>query len=403
MPRLRELFAPYVPIPEVSALTLLISPTLRVVRLSFVCQKVEDADVAPHVVGSLLHTLPVMAPDLENFSYNVDFSPVRRPVNLGYEHLESFRLHFTRLTTLTIIHEVALDSDHVLRSLSSVPTLQDLACNCIVFPSGSVLALPQCTFQQLICINLGGHLDPLVALFQACQFPSLASITLRITRPSNVRGTRESLTNICRRCNPALLTSFSLESLHVFSGNSPPPSNLVQYFEPLLAFPNVTSFHFYCFHVVPPVHDDDLASFGAAWPRLVSFVVSHCAGEYSLPDVPRPTLSALVELARRCPRLDTLHIPELDATVVPERNAAPLLNHRLRYLMMMNVMTTLPPSVYMEVAVVLDRVFPAVNLQSSRTCIGRVSNNILQFMEAMRLGRETAGLYADLLQREGET
>ena len=95
MPRLRILRADNIPIREISVFTLLISPTLRAVNVSFVLEEEDDADMAPHAVDSLLHTIPLVVPDLEDFSYDVDFTLVCGRVNLVDGHLESFRLHFT--------------------------------------------------------------------------------------------------------------------------------------------------------------------------------------------------------------------------------------------------------------------------------------------------------------------
>ncbi|KAI1788335.1 hypothetical protein LXA43DRAFT_646381 [Ganoderma leucocontextum] len=401
MPRLRELFAYNIPIPEISTLVLLISPTLRVVDLSLELEDEDDSEIAPHVVASLLHTLPLMAPDLEDLTYYVDFGIGRGSVNLDHGYLESFGLHFARLKTLSIRCAVRLDKQ-VLQLLSSIPTLQDLSCT-IDIRSNSTLTLPRCTFQQLTDLHIEGHLDHLVTFFHVCQFPTLACITLRIRvlGPPNAQGPKDSFAAICQCCNPTLLTSFSVDIMDVFISNSSRPRSLVQYLEPLLAFPNITSFHFLCFYIVPPVHDDDIARFGAAWLRLESFHVSHIVGQYSLPDVARPTLSGLIELAQRCPRLDMFHIPELDITVVPERNAVPLLAHGLRYFTMRNAMPSSPSKVYMEVATLIDCVFPAVDLEYSWSVSkfnGEEWKDILQFLEAMRLGRENAALRADIRQ-----
>ncbi|PIL33814.1 hypothetical protein GSI_04439 [Ganoderma sinense ZZ0214-1] len=174
----------------------------------------------------------------------------------------------------------------------------------------------------------------------------------------------------------------------------------MQYSESFLAFPNITSFHFHCFYIVPPVHDDDLARFGTTWPRLESFRVSHLVGEYALPNVARPTLSGIIELAQRCPRLDMFHIPELDVTTIPNKDAVPCTGHGARYFTIKTVMPdALPPKTDMEIATVLDRVFPDIDLEYARSVCafdGREWKDILQLLEAMRVGRENSELRARL-------
>lgn len=395
MPRLHKLFAHNVAVSDISVLTFLISPTLRVADLSFVLEdEDEDKDgIAPHVVSSLLHTLPFMAPDLEDLSYDVDFTIARRPAVLKHGHLESFR-HHTKMKSLSISCEVALDLDHVLLSLSSIPTLQSLTCTSIVLSMNAALALPQVTFPRLIDLHLGGHFDHLIAFFEACQLPCLASITLEITAQSSVRKHKDSLAAISRRCNPATLTSFSFEISRISSPNSSSPDTLMQIFEPLLAFPNIRAFRFYCFNGVPPMHDTDLAQFGAAWPQLTRFCILHLTGKYSLPHVARPTLPGLIALAQHCPHLDDLRIPELDATIVPPKHVVPVLEHGLRYFAVRNIMYTLPSEASLDAAAVLDRVFPALDLEHARSehvlrCrSGTGWTDVVRFLEAMRLGRE---------------
>ena len=62
-----------------------------------------------------------------------------------------------------------------------------------------------------------------------------------------------------------------------------------------------------------------------------------------------------------------------------------------------------PPSleVYLEVAGVLDRVFPAIDLDRAweeRLPWGKGWEEVLSFLKAMRVGRVNGGAYADLLR-----
>ena len=81
----------------------------------------------------------------------------------------------------------------------------------------------------------------------------------------------------------------------------------------------------------------------------------------------RPTLSGLVDLARRCPRLEASRVPLLDASVIPEKTAVPPLGHGLRSLLLNNIALPAagsPP--YMEAATVLNRVFPSIDLEEAQ-------------------------------------
>ncbi|KAI1788324.1 hypothetical protein LXA43DRAFT_1159967 [Ganoderma leucocontextum] len=169
-----------------------------------------------------------MAPDLEEFMLDSEFS-------LGQGYFQSFK-DFGRLRSLSIPPNTPLD-EHMLRTLSTVTSLQNLTC-----------------------------------------FIDLSSISTLAFPP--------------------------------------------EYFEPLLAFSGITSFQVYSFLTEPAIHDDDFARFGAAWPQLATFRVVHnweFARRYSLDDTVPPTLSGLIELARRCPGLCTFYVPRFNAGIFSRR------------------------------------------------------------------------------------
>ncbi|KAI1788334.1 hypothetical protein LXA43DRAFT_646274 [Ganoderma leucocontextum] len=399
MPRLRELRAYDLDISEPSAFVILMSPTLRLLDIIFALEgEEEDCQIAPHVASSLLQTLPFMAPNLETYIYEVDISP-------SHGYIEAFR-QFTRLKKL-IIGESNLDLDeHALRILSTVPTLRDLSCT-IDFPSSSSLALPQRMFQQLTALDVTGYFDHLTAFIHACQLSNLARITLRIEQRPRAGEPVDLFAAVCQCCNPASLTSLSVGILYAAIPSEPRPKCLMEYFEPLLAISNMKLFQLDFSFIMPSINDDDLARFGAAWPQLSSFRVSNFHGKCSDPELARPSLSGLIELARRCPHLDSFRVPELDASVVPEKTAALPLGHGLRALETShNVILPAPlpdseSSMHLEeVATVLNRVFPSIDLEGARERPRGDSDaqgwhEILRLSEAMRLqvGCETGGMY----------
>ncbi|KAI1792180.1 hypothetical protein LXA43DRAFT_365116 [Ganoderma leucocontextum] len=391
VPRLRELEAYGLPISEASPLTVLLSPTLRVLELWFALEDEENRLRSSHIATSLLQTLPLMVPDLEILNYGAD-------LNLGHGYLQSFR-HFTRLNTLSMPPDDALN-EHMLHILSSITTLRKLSCS-IDLSGSSPLALPKGAFQELAELTVKGHSDHLVAFVLACQFPNLVRITLGITQPPSATQPQDVFTAVCQRCDSTVLTSFTADFGHAFASR---PSSLMEYFEPLLAFPNITSFCLIFCLTEPSISNDDLARVGAAWPRLASFCVLQLPNQYSRHGVACPTLSGIVELGRRCPRLTTVRIPELDASTIPERGTTPALGHGLRSVSIRNirVVSLLSLDVYMEVAAVLDRVFPSIDLEDAWSMVdvhgrGKGWDDVLRFMEAMRLGRENGVVYADFL------
>ncbi|KAI1792175.1 hypothetical protein LXA43DRAFT_364315 [Ganoderma leucocontextum] len=419
MPHLHQLAAYGLSSSDTSPLALLLSPALRELDISFELEdKGEDRSRTPHISTSLLQTLPLLAPKLEHLDVGADF-------NLGQRSLQSFE-HFTRLKYLSMPSDLALN-EHMLQVLSSVPTLQNLSCR-IDLSGIPAPAFGPHAFQQLTRLAVSGYSDHLVAFILACRFPNLVRIDLRIRQPPSAGQPRDVFTALCQRCNPTLLTSFEANLTHGFASR---PSTLMEYFEPLLALPNITSFHVVFFLTDPSIRDDDLARFGAAWPRLASFRIEHHTRQYSNDNLARfsaawprlasfrvqhhtgqysdvracPTLSGILELAQRCPGLTTFHIPELDPRgTISERGAVPPLGHGLRSISVDNVTPPLSFQVYMEVATVLDRAFPSLELEDWRPLEVRVHGkgwpDVLRLMKVMRVGRENGRVYADL-QRQG--
>ena len=292
VPNLRDIVALDVRTSETPALILLMSPSLHSLNIFFALKaEVEESLNAPHVAASLLQTLPLMAPNLKTFYYDIDIS-------VGHGYVKEFR-HFTRLDSLSISSELGLD-EAALRMLPAIVTLRNLSVH-IDLSRSSSLALRPYTFSHLTELTVSGRCDDLTAFIGACQLPALTDITLSVKQLPRARELVDSFAAMCRRFNPALLTLFSTTIIP-----APGSGRLMQYIEPLAAFPNIERFDLWSSSVIPSIPDDDLARFGAAWPRLTRFHVSHLVSKRGVlpPGFVPPTVSGLVELARRCPHLE---------------------------------------------------------------------------------------------------
>ena len=390
LPRLRSLLILDMHLSDIPCLILLMSPSLRSLDSFFVLkQEEEDRQTIPYVVRSLMEMLPVMAPNLEKFYCDVD-------VDLGHGYVGAFS-QFARLKTLYIM-SLALN-EGALQALSAIATLEDLSCS-INLSNGSAPILRPCAFQRLTGLHVIGSIDDLTAFINAFQLPSLIRISLSIREPAHAREPVDLFAAVYRRCNTALLTSFRAHINYAFL--FPRPTCLMQYLEPVVALPNIESFYLSFARAMPSISDDDLARFGAAWPRLSTFRISYFLASFLLRDEPqamlnivRPTLSGLVDLARRCPHLEAFRIPELDANSVPENITTLPLGHGLRTFWVNNVTLPSPESpLYSEVAAVFDRVFPSINLGDARKAVRLRASGWTTFLgqlEAMRAGRLSAG------------
>ncbi|KAM5544752.1 hypothetical protein V8D89_001650 [Ganoderma adspersum] len=385
IPRLRELEAYYLTLSEAPPLALPLSPTLRVLELRFALETAEkDRLHASHVASSFLQNLPLMAPNIENLLVRADF-------DLGLKSLQSIE-RFSRLKLLFTPPTIALD-EHMLQVLSTIPALQDLSC--WIDLSSSTTAFGPHVFHQLNKLTVAGPSDHLVTVILACRFPNLVRISLRITQRADEIHPRDLFAALCQRCNPTLLTSLEINFAYEFASRL----RSLTRFQPLLTLPNITSFHLIFMHTEPSLCDDDLARFGAAWPQLASFKVEHRTRQYSQREVVRPTLSGIIDLARRCPALTAFHIPELDPRAIPETSAVPALGHGLRFASIINIRPPISLQVYLEVATVLDRVFPTIDLDEASRGLFPWGNGwaeIVSFLKAMRVGRANGGAYADL-------
>ena len=384
IPRLRELEAYYLTLSETPPLALLLSPALRVLNLRFALETA-DTDrlhATSHVASSLLQNLPFMAPNIENLTVRADF-------DLGLKSLQSVEC-FTQLQLLFTPSTLALD-EHMLQVLSTIPALQDLSC-WIDLSSSSTTAFGPHVFHQLTKLTVTGPSEYLVTVFLACQFPNLMCINIHIIQRADELHPQHLFTALS--CNPTLLTSLEITFSHELASRL---RSLIR-FQPLLALPNITSFHLIFVHTELSLCDGDLTQFGTAWPQLATFKIEHRTRKYSQPELVRPTLSGIIDLARRCPSLATLHIPEMDARAIPELDAVPALGHGLRIASIINIFSPISLEVYLEVATVLDRVFPVIDLDEvwqRRLPLGKGWMEVVSFLKAMRVGRANGEAYVD--------
>ncbi|KAM5544958.1 hypothetical protein V8D89_001069 [Ganoderma adspersum] len=389
IPRLHYLLVVDLHLSEIPAIVLLLSPSLRTLDILFAIKEEEDRQIAPHVVDSLLRTLPLMAPNLETFSCDID-------LRLGHGYVNEFR-HLARLKMVAIHSEDALD-EGALRTLSAIATLQGLTCT-IDRSSSSALTLHPYVFPHLKGLHVMGSFDDLTAFIKACHLPSVTGLILRVKEPPSAGKPADSFATICGRFNPLLLTSFTVAIRDAFTSESPRPGSLLQYFEPVLAFPDIESFHLSFSHIIPSIRDNDLARCGAAWRHLSSFRVSHLVIGQDAPEPPdfvRPTLSGLVDLARRCPHLESFRAPALHAKVFPDKNTTLPLSHNLRALSITDSVTlsslNLKSRAFLEVVGVIDQVFPSIKLPDNAPAKATKNmkgwDKLTGLLKTMRLRRE---------------
>ncbi|KAM5545029.1 hypothetical protein V8D89_001140 [Ganoderma adspersum] len=213
------------------------------------------------------------------------------------------------------------------------------------------------------------HLTPIITLM--CPMPRLNNLYLNLSDYAP-DGFETTLASICRHLGPYRLTHFKAE-LGKFIH---PPQFLMDLLEPLLDLGNLESLQF-CVDKHLPLRDEDLARFAHAWPSLYTLVLSQSRMLRWDPDrvpgsVERPTLHGLVELTRRCPQLDRLCLPDLDASAVPPDDSIPLTERAPLLLRIENLVGIKGSRRQLAVAAFLDRIFPHLELEAYG--IGKVAD-----------------------------
>ncbi|KAM5545033.1 hypothetical protein V8D89_001144 [Ganoderma adspersum] len=306
------------PAHAVSSIRILATPSLRTVFLSFQGQpgslQIPTATAIPAVsaaTASILQELFVKSPNLNRLF-------VRHNVSVDRQHLMDLS-RFTQMEVLDINHHSPLvvrgPHAHLARFIlaSSMPLLNHL------------------------CLGVGAH---------------------------PIYGFDASLVSICRHIGPYTLTLFRAE-LGRFGHLLPSFMTLLA---PILPFAKLEQVEFF-FDDHTPLLDDYLDRIARAWPKLRTLIFMQSNDTMFDPDrdpgsLDRPTLRGLVELARGCPKLERLCIPDLDATSVPPADDVPLMGHGPLNLCIQNLVGAQEEERQLEVAVVLDRLFPRLKLKS---------------------------------------
>lgn len=366
LPNLRYLHAMWVADEiAISPIHNLLPPCLHIIHIGF-CGRVSN-----EAERLLFEALVNGAPQLETLSWGTYFPSDFPPTYPTYLH--GIGRHFPKLATLTWTTRTPQNpvaNITLLRAISAMPSLRTLRLD-INFPEPENLTFPPSAFESLHTLHLTGHsFRDVVEFVHSLRPPALKALFLAgkhgpLTLPTLHGGMSRLSANL-----PSTLTHFSLFACY---RSEPPPQSIEKttgicdILAPLLRFndlehvvldPEMSS-------VLQPT-DDDLASAGAAWPRLQSlnlFTHNHPA-DTTGPEIAANihiTVQGVVTLAQRCPQLSALSIPAFGvfSPRIPNGSVVqmtPFVKHPLRYFRigMLNPGEKLPS----QLAAVLRRMFP---------------------------------------------
>ncbi len=371
---------------HVAPLVLLLCPSLREVAISF-DETPSGGGHLSDVLGSVLQNLALTAPHLKELKLLGNHS-------LGREHL-LYLERFISIQDICLSHHFYLD-DAILQALSEIPTIRHLFVAVRLGRGGRKEALDfGDRFHGLRNLELRGTHKDVSDVVAAMSAPRLDLIALEFTDSPSMNAPFSAIAPHI----PDTITGYSC----TFSAALDPlPKSLADLLDSLPSrMPKLVSFDLTSEKSPLSVTNDDLARLGDAWPLLRHFTIRQSADRFNLEGVRRPHVSALAALAKRCPKLKTLNLPELDIakpTGANTNNAIPipLLDHRLKELLFQSISIS-PTKAQHEAAVAIDMMFPHLDLRTMRPGYRGATKsgvwvNMWKTLEIMRWGRKNRAL-----------
>ena len=375
---MRELEAESLSEYHVGLLLLSLSSSLRKVSVSF--RSTSPGSVTfPDVLGSFLEDVVLTAERLETLSLSADHA-------LERGHL----LYIQRLTSLVEIglSDFFVLDEIVLQMLSTMPTLQVLTGGVLRLGTSESLRFKD-GFRALDNLAIKGTYTDLCKVLTALTEFKLHSLTLKFTNSDGQFAA--VLAHL-----PNTLTQYASTFCAPLD---PATMSIMDLVQPLMSkLPNLNDFGFFADKSPLSVTNDDLVHLGDAWPHLTHLRIEQSPTDSNLQDARRPNISGLIELARRCPKLKTISLPELDASRPAEPRATPFLGHRLKHLFFQSA-SVVPALALNEAAVAINMIFPHLELHEMRprpnlpVGVNAQWAHIWGTLEIMRWGRRDYILY----------
>ncbi|KAH9924869.1 uncharacterized protein B0H18DRAFT_1010523 [Fomitopsis serialis] len=277
-----------------------------------------------------------------------------------FDNVSHWALHsilaFTnlRIVDISVWHDCDTD---VLRSLATLPHLHTLRLSVRAFV-GESTPLPG-GFAHLECLAISGNQEAIARAAEMIVPPGLCALWI-----SGVFDYREvmrrTLYPLCNRYS-STLTEVHLECTNLYG------FDLMEILDPLLPVSNLRVCMLSTEMGMVSFTDADLMVLAARWPALSVFSIM-CGKGRAL-----PTLQGIADFADACPNLTQISLEQIAWPLIPEaeegehvhrKNKLKLLTLR-RGANVGNIVRTDPRAA----ALVVDRLFPALDVQSSKAMI----------------------------------
>lgn len=362
LPRLRTLVVHDIDAAEQGAWMLLLSPSVRTLRMSFIEGSLSAASASRSRLSATESLFPLVAaaiPDLTEFWIEGGL-----PEDLPPRYLFSLA-RLKRLEKLNTIYSGAVVDHEALQCISHMTALRNVELRiCLdgIGPSDS-LQLGE-AFDGLTNIHISGSIHDIRRLFKAIRCPNLISFGLTISAAPTMKVLKDSLAEACDRVSKSISEAHIYVSAHIDS----PDISLGDILQPYLPFREMASMEMEFDHHIPCWNDEDMLAFANAWPLLKSFFWSCGVPDpLPLPLPSQPTVAGVVELARRCPRLEYLTLPLLDVRTLPRPRDVPPVGHKSMQSLDVGRYIGGETANLLDLAVILDVLFP--RLKRQRCCI----------------------------------
>ena len=310
----------------------------------------------------------------------------------------------TQLHSLKVVHKITLTPE-ILQPLTTLPHLRslDLHIQELDFGESEDEEDPKPSlsggFAELRELSLSGKLADISAFLEATAPPNLKSLSITISQDIvddlSADDRRRELYAVYTKIPDALhRLSLSLENGNVSDSDLIPRAS--DFIAPLHRLSDLRRLAFRA-DIYVPLADADLSALEGRWPRLAGFEWTYAKRTLERMDENKisvawgdgtlPAVRTLVALARGHPELRRLTLPYVDLGSVPPLAEVPVLGHGLELL----VIHYLKPKVPLHMlGLVLDRLFPDLDLPENLTNARRRGDELDAFLFALQSGRRGA-------------
>ncbi|KAH9829589.1 uncharacterized protein C8Q71DRAFT_843686 [Rhodofomes roseus] len=378
LPRLHTLVVHGVDVSKPAPLSLLLSPSIRTLRMSFA-----DGPIRPgartnpflrqSATGVLIQLVVAALPDLSSFSIDSGM-----PSDVPSRYLTSLtQLH--RLERLELVYSNAVVDHQVLQHISHMTSLKalDLKISFNGLSNSDRLHLGE-AFTGLEELNVSGSAHDIQRLFEsdAVRCPNLTSLCLTGLETVSTEALKDAVAAACKKLSQSLNEVNMFVSGDTFSTTL----SLMDVLQPYLSFREMENMSIELDGCIPRMDDEAALACASAWPDLHSFSAHYGPASRRPAQFPKqPTVAALIEFARRCPRLDFLTLSILDVrTLPPPRSVAPIGQESLSLLQTRMYIGGKTANL-LDLAIILDLLFPRLGTRqpSISTTQTDVTRNIL--------------------------